>query len=160
MNNSNSCNFFIIALAVVIADQATKYLITDSFHLYQSLEIIPGFFNLTYLTNSGAAFGFLAGTDKWRHVFFQVVGFLALGGLFYLYRSYRSESRLLLWGTALIFGGATGNLIDRIRLHKVIDFLDFYVSSYHWPAFNVADSAITIGGALLAFFFLTHHEDK
>lgn len=152
--------FFIIGTLIILVDQWTKYLIIDNFVLYESKVIIKGFFDLTYLTNTGAAFGFMAGADKWRHIMFQIIGFAALGGLFYLYAASTSASRLLLWGSALVFGGAAGNLIDRIRLHKVIDFLDFHVFSYHWPAFNIADSAITTGGFLLALFFLKNSEEK
>jgi signal peptidase II len=146
--------FFIIAALIIVSDQWVKHLISSNFSLYESREVIKGIFNLTYLTNTGAAFGFMAGAGRWHHLFFQLVGFIALGGLFYLYASSAGGERLLLWGCSLVFGGAAGNLVDRIRFQKVVDFLDFHIGPHHWPAFNIADSAITVGGFLLAVFFL------
>ncbi|PKN15637.1 MAG: signal peptidase II [Deltaproteobacteria bacterium HGW-Deltaproteobacteria-3] len=119
-------------LAVVVLDQATKALIMERFAMFELLPVIPGLFNLTYLTNTGAAFGMLAGAQTiWRQVFFVGVAVLALGV-----------------AIGLIAGGAVGNLIDRLRFGAVVDFLDFYVGSHHWPAFNVADSAICVGVGL------------
>ena len=120
--------FFIIIFTIIGADQATKLWIVHSFSLYESKEIVPGFFNLTYLVNNGAAFSMLSGQPALR--------------------SFGRQSCWYLVALALIAGGAIGNLIDRIRLGSVVDFLDFYFSTYHFPAFNVADSAITIGVAL------------
>ncbi len=156
MNLSTSFSiksFLFVAFLVVLADQATKAMVVSNLNLYEVRPVLHGFFNITYITNTGAAFGFMAGSDKWRHIFFQVISVVALGGLVYLYRSSHSRSYPLLWGTSLVFGGALGNLIDRIRYRSVVDFLDFYVGSYHWPAFNIADSAITVGGVLLAWHF-------
>jgi signal peptidase II len=156
MNLSTSFSirsFLLMAFLVMLVDQATKTLIVSNLHLHEIRPVLQGFFNITYITNTGAAFGFMSGSDKWRHIFFQVISVVALGGLLYLYHSSRSRSYPLLWGTSLVFGGALGNLIDRIRYRSVIDFLDFYAGSYHWPAFNIADSAITVGGVLLAWHF-------
>ncbi|MGQ9499976.1 MAG: signal peptidase II [Dissulfurimicrobium sp.] len=141
-------------MIIVILDQTSKIIIISHINLYEIRPIIPNFFNLTYLTNTGAAFGFMAGTDKWRHIFFQAIALTALGGLIYLYKNFHDKSYPFFWGCALIFGGALGNLIDRMRYRYVIDFLDFHAGIFHWPAFNVADSAITVGGALLAWHFL------
>jgi signal peptidase II len=146
-------SFLFVVFLVVLADQATKTLVASNLHLHEVRPVLQGFFNITYITNTGAAFGFMSGSDKWRHIFFQVISVVALGGLFYLYRNSRCRSYPLVWGTSLVSGGALGNLIDRIRYRSVIDFLDFYAGSYHWPAFNIADSAITIGGVLLAWHF-------
>ena len=146
-------SFLFVAFLVVLADQATKTLVVSNLHLHEVRPVLQGFFNITYITNTGVAFGFMAGSGKWRHIFLQVISVVALGGLFYLYRNSHCRSYPLLWGTSLVFGGALGNLIDRIRYRSVIDFLDFYAGSYHWPAFNIADSAITIGGVLLAWHF-------
>jgi signal peptidase II len=143
----------LVALLIAGLDQLTKTWITSSLGLYETVPIIPGFFNLTHIMNTGAAFGFMAGQDAWRHTFFQMVSVLALGILVYLYRSSAARTHSLFWGCGLIFGGACGNLIDRLRHRSVIDFLDFYVGTLHWPAFNVADSAITVGGVLLAWHF-------
>ncbi|OPL16216.1 MAG: hypothetical protein AVO38_09130 [delta proteobacterium ML8_D] len=152
--SSSLKSFLFVAFLIVLSDQATKAIIVYNLKLHEVIPVFQGFFNITYITNTGAAFGFLAGSDKWRHIFFQTISVVALGGLLYLYRSSPSRSYQFFWGTSLVFGGALGNLIDRIRHGSVIDFLDFYIGSYHWPAFNVADSAITIGGFLLAWHFL------
>ena len=142
-----------MAFLVVLADQTAKAVVVSYLHLHEVKPVLHGFFNITYITNAGAAFGFMAGAGKWGHIFFEVISVVALGGLFYLYRNSRCRSYPLVWGTSLVSGGALGNLIDRIRYRSVIDFLDFYAGSYHWPAFNIADSAITIGGVLLAWHF-------
>ena len=146
--------FLFVVFLIVSADQATKALVVSNFQLYEVTPVVHGLFNITYITNTGSAFGFMAGPEGWRHIFFQVVSVFALAGLFYLYYTSRSQGYPLQLGCALVFGGALGNLIDRIRFRSVIDFLDFYVGPYHWPSFNVADSAITIGGFLLAWHFL------
>ncbi len=143
-----------LLLFVVVLDQLTKVWTVKSFALYESVEIIPGFFNLTYLTNKGAAFGFLAGVDAaWRHYFFLILATIALVLLLVAWFRMRRDHRFYGPALALIAGGAIGNVIDRVRLGAVVDFLDFYVAGHHWPAFNVADSAITIGVAL---FLLTN----
>lgn len=150
--------YFIIVLATIVADQLTKSLVVDSLRLYESKEIIAGFFNLVYVTNSGAAFSFLADVNSpWRHYFFVGIGSVALIGLSIAYWKMRKVSSLYCWPLALIAGGAAGNLIDRIRYGAVIDFLDFYIGSWHWPAFNVADSAICVGVGL---FLLMPNDQK
>ena len=143
-----------LLLFVVVLDQLTKIWTVKSFALYESMEIIPGFFSLTYLTNKGAAFGFLSGVDAaWRHYFFLILACIALVLLLVAWFRMRNDHRFYGPALALIAGGAIGNLIDRVRLGAVVDFLDFYVAGHHWPAFNVADSAITVGVAL---FLLTN----
>ncbi len=138
-----------IAAAVVVLDQWTKYLVTKNFHLYESVPVIRGFFNLTYVRNKGAAFGLLSGSHgAWRSVFFVLVAAVALAAVGMLIR--KSEDKLSLVAFSLIGGGAVGNLIDRIRFGEVVDFIEWYYRSYHWPTFNVADSAISVGVALLA----------
>jgi len=137
---------------VLIIDQVTKVCIHYKMALYQSIEILPNFFHLTYLRNTGAAFGFLAGSPSpLRMAFFIIVSTVAIGCLFYLLRSLRPGQNLLAFSLSLILGGAIGNLIDRLRMGEVIDFLDFHWYSLHWPAFNVADSAITVGVILLFY---------
>ena len=138
--------FTVLFLLVIILDQLTKLWVVQNFVLYESREIIGGLFNLTYLTNTGAAFGILAGHPAWwRQCFFISVALAALVAIYILHRKISHESRWYTVSLAMIAGGAVGNLIDRIRLGSVVDFLDFYFSSHHWPAFNVADSAITVG---------------
>jgi signal peptidase II len=151
--------FLAIVAAVVLGDQLTKLWILNSFSLYESLEIIPGFFSLTYLTNKGAAFGFLAGqTGAWRHYLFLMLGAVALVVIVIAWSRMRHAHRLYSIGLPLIGGGALGNLIDRVRYGSVVDFLDVYIGVHHWPAFNVADSAISIGVAL--FFIANILEEK
>lgn len=138
-----------VASLVVIADQLTKWLVVSHFALYESRVIISGFFNLTYLRNTGAAFSLLADANPaWRSYFFIGVAIGALVFVGFAFREYRQKGLLFAFSFALVAGGAVGNLIDRVRSGSVVDFLDFYVSSYHWPAFNVADSAIVIGVGL------------
>ncbi len=141
--------YFVIILITVAADQLTKFFVVDLLQLYESREIISGFFNLVYVTNKGAAFSFLADMHSpWRHYFFLGIGSVALVGLTIAYWKLRKIQPLYCWPLALIAGGAVGNLIDRVRFGAVIDFLDFYVGNIHWPAFNVADSAICVGVGL------------
>lgn len=141
--------FVFIILGVVVADQLTKLLIIRSFTLYESTEVIPGLFNLTYLTNNGAAFSIFAGQPAlWRQVFFITTALVALVIVVIAWRSYRRESEFYTVCLALVAGGAIGNLIDRVRLGAVVDFLDIYIGTHHWPAFNIADSAITVGVTL------------
>ena len=142
--------FAICFVLVVVFDQLTKFWVVHHFILYESREIIPGFFNLTYLTNTGAAFGLFAGRPGWlRQFFFIGVAVLALSAIFFIHRRIKDISRWYTVSLALIGGGAVGNLLDRIRLGSVVDFLDFFIGSHHWPAFNVADSAITVGVAII-----------
>ncbi|WP_228723384.1 signal peptidase II [Desulfosediminicola flagellatus] len=141
--------YFVLAALVIVADQLTKLMILNSFHLYESREVIPGFFNLVYVTNPGAAFSLFADIDSpWRHYFFLGIGLVAVVGLTIGYFAIRKEHKWYMPAFACIAGGAAGNLIDRVRFGSVVDFLDVYVGKYHWPAFNIADSAICIGAAI------------
>ena len=138
--------FFPVILAVVGVDQATKLWIMRHFALYESKVVIADLFNLTYLTNNGAAFSILAGQPAvWRQLFFIGAAGAALVFIWIAQRSFGRNSIVYSLSLALIAGGAIGNLIDRIRYGFVVDFLDVYVGAHHWPAFNIADSAITIG---------------
>lgn len=156
--------YFAVILCTIVFDQLTKVWIVDSLRLYESVEIIPGFFNLVYVTNSGAAFSLLAKIDSpWRHYFFLGIGSVAMVGLSIAYWKLRNVNRYYTLALALIAGGAAGNLIDRVRFGAVIDFLDLYLGRYHWPAFNIADSAICIGAGLfliLNIFEVSNQEVK
>ena len=151
-----------IAALVVIIDQLTKLWIMTNFGLHEQQNVISGFFNLVYVTNTGAAFGFLAGSKSWlRQVFFVGVAVVALGVIVYAYGHLKRQGRIFVYALGLIGGGAIGNLIDRLRFGSVVDFLDFYFGSYHWPAFNAADSAITVGvGLFMLGTLLQHMEEK
>ncbi len=144
-----------VLVALVIAstlDQVTKYFILSHFRPGESLEVIPGVFNLVLAFNPGAAFGFLADLeDGTRQVVLGISTLIALGTvLYFLLVEYFSDP-VAKFGLGLVLGGAIGNVIDRIRIGHVVDFLDFYFKSYHWPAFNIADSAIFVGVAILVF---------
>lgn len=141
---------FLISGIVIILDQATKFLVEQKMALWQSIEIIPNFFHLTHVRNTGAAFGFLAGIrSPGRTLFFVFFSLLAIGGIIYLLRGLRPDQRSMIFSLSLILGGAIGNLLDRLRLGEVIDFLDLHWYDWHWPAFNIADSAISVGVFLL-----------
>ncbi len=145
--------FWIIAGLILFVDQISKHFIITHLGYREQIVVIPGFFNIVHATNTGGAFGILANAGKWKHLFFQIVSIAAIIGLFYFYISSKNRTKLFLIGSALIAGGAMGNLTDRIRFRAVTDFLDFHIKTYHWPAFNVADSAITIGALLLIIHF-------
>ena len=146
----------LVSLTVVILDQFTKAVITNYFILHQSIEVIRGLFNITYIRNPGAAFGILRDVSgTFRTIFLTGISFAALIIIFFVYRNIKDTASRIAF--SLIAGGAFGNLVDRIRFGEVIDFLDFYIGRYHWPAFNVADSAITVG-VFIAVLFL--YRDK
>ncbi|GBC60724.1 signal peptidase II [Desulfonema ishimotonii] len=136
----------LIAGVVILLDQITKYIILTTMPLYDSVPVISGLFNITHIHNPGGAFGFFANQSPLiRKAVFLVMSSVAVCVVVYFYHITPRSHPWLSGGLALIFGGAIGNLIDRFRFGKVIDFLDFHIGTAHWPAFNVADSAITIG---------------
>jgi signal peptidase II len=155
----NATAFYIITITITLLDQISKFYVQGTLQLGQVVPVIPSFFNLTHVLNPGAAFGFLSGAPAAiRHPLFTAISIFAVLFIIY-YRARHRQMRLLpSVGLAGILGGAVGNLIDRLRLGMVVDFLDFYYGTYHWPAFNVADSAITIGVALMIFEILTERE--
>jgi signal peptidase II len=147
-----------LAAAVVLADQVTKALVLGRFALGERLEV-TGFFNMVLVYNKGAAFSFLSDAAGWQTPALIVFALAAVGLVGTLI--VRSPGRrLLCTGLALILGGALGNLIDRLRFGQVVDFLDFHASGWHWPAFNVADSAISVGAALIILEGFLHHEGR
>lgn len=138
-----------IALVVILLDQLAKTLVVHWFH-YGEARRVTDFFNLVRVHNSGAAFSFLAGASGWQRWFFVGLGLAAAGFIVWLLRT-QGHQRLFAWALSLILGGALGNVIDRLLHGHVIDFLDFHLGARHFPAFNVADSAITVGAVLLVF---------
>lgn len=142
--------FYLISLAIVLLDQLTKLLVVRSMRLGRNIPIVPGFFDLTFVLNPGAAFSLFATLPEWiRNPFFILIS-VGAAVLIVAYRSrYLRENRLASVSLALILGGAIGNLIDRLRYGVVVDFLDAHIYQYHWPIFNVADSAISVGVTLL-----------
>ena len=151
--------YLAVSLAVLFLDQWSKGLVTRTMEVHQSKTVIADVFDLTYVRNTGAAFGLFASVDSSIKAILlnsiAVIVFLIVSA--YALRSSHKSVRLQV-GLALILGGAVGNLLDRVRFGYVVDFLDFSISGHHWPAFNVADSAICIGVALL-FLDMLNSED-
>ena len=146
--------------AIIFLDQLTKIVVDRTMALYQSIPIVDGLFNLTYVRNPGAAFGIFAGSaENLRRPFLILVSILASGFIVTLLRRLDSRERGLITALTFILSGAIGNLIDRVIHGEVIDFLDVYWRNYHWPAFNVADSFITIGVAIALFGLYKHKGD-
>lgn len=135
-----------LSTVVVALDQLTKHWVVDAFSFAESRPV-TSFFNLVLAHNSGAAFSFLASAGGWQRLFFITVATVASTVILYLLRKHARQTLFSL-ALSLVLGGALGNLIDRIRWGYVVDFLDFYYGNYHWPAFNIADMAIT-GGVIL-----------
>ena len=136
-----------IALIILMLDQLTKIAVVGAFQLGETMPI-TSFFNLVRVHNPGAAFSFLADAGGWQRWFFTGLGVLAAGVMVYLLRMHAGQTLFCL-ALSLLLGGAVGNVIDRLLYSYVIDFLDFYYGTWHFPAFNVADSAITVGAGLL-----------
>jgi signal peptidase II len=150
--------YFLVSLAIVLADQTTKWIVLGRLGPLDRLEITP-FFNLVLAFNKGAAFSFLAGAGGWQTPL--LVAFALTAAVVVSFLLLRSPGRRLFCaGLASILGGAVGNVIDRLRFGHVVDFLDLHAGGWHWPAFNVADSAITVGAALLILDGFRHHERR
>jgi signal peptidase II len=145
--NSKTVGWLLLAALIVAVDQTVKFVVVEHMAVNQAVEI-TSFFNLVLVYNPGAAFSFLADHDGWQRGFFAAIAVIASVWIIYLLYRYPDE-RLFALSLALILAGAVGNLIDRLTVGAVIDFLDFHAFGYHWPAFNVADSAITCGAVLL-----------
>jgi signal peptidase II len=148
----------IVAVGVAL-DQATKLLVERWLPLGAQVPVIKGFFNLVHIHNRGAAFGLLAGWSlNFARFFFIVTTSLVLVVVGYLWWRLPPGRWAAAWGYGLIMTGALGNLIDRVRLGEVIDFLDLYWGRFHWPAFNVADSLVCLGAGLLVWVILTEEK--
>lgn len=150
--------WLVLAAAIVALDQYTKYLVTERLLLHEVVPVTP-FFNLVLVYNRGAAFSFLAQADGWQNGLFIAIAVGAAAWILYLLRKH-PDATLFCLALSLVLAGALGNVIDRVQYGAVVDFLDFHAAGWHWPAFNVADSAITCGAALLiwdAFFPRKRH---
>ena len=139
--------WYALTLVLVVVDQLTKYWVSASFGYGEAREV-TGFFNLVLTHNTGAAFSFLASAAGWQRGLFIGIALIAIVVIGVLLARH-SGKKLFCLSLALILGGATGNVLDRVALGYVVDFLDFHIAGWHWPAFNLADSAITVGAALL-----------
>ena len=138
-----------LSTIVIVLDQITKNIADNNLQYRNPVEVIPGFFNLTLLYNQGAAFSFLSNAGGWQRWFFVTISTVISIILVFWLCKIEAHKRMLAIGIALILGGAIGNLIDRSAYGYVIDFVQVYYSTYYFPAFNIADSAISIGAALL-----------
>ncbi len=146
----------IISFSVIVLDQCTKYLIIKSFALYQSLTVIEHYLTIVHTRNRGIAFGLLSGPGSGMRVFLLIsTSLLAIVFILYLLSSLKGKHTYATVTLSFILGGAIGNLIDRIRWGAVVDFIDLHWYHYHWPAFNCADSAISIGLVLLIIGIIT-----
>jgi len=150
--------WFVLAAGIVIADQLVKWIILGHFAPGERREV-TAFFNLVLVFNRGAAFSFLAEAGGWQSPLLTAFA-LAAAAVVSAFIVKSPERKSLCLGLALILGGALGNVIDRLRFGHVVDFVDLHAFGWHWPAFNVADSAITIGAALLVFEGLLHRERR
>lgn len=151
--------FVWISIIAIVLDQWTKTAIVDAMFIGESIQILP-FFNLTYVHNYGAAFSFLYDAGGWQRYFLGAIATVVSGVIiWWLYKASKSQV-LMCIAFAFILGGAIGNLIDRVLHGYVIDFLDFYVNTYHWPAFNIADSSIFIGAVLLIIDMFINKDDE
>ncbi len=148
--------FLVVSALVLALDQWTKLWIEATLDLHERLPVVPGFFDLVHVQNTGIAFGlFPAGRELAGTLVLIGLGLAALAIVAFYFRMTSDDEPLLLLSLSLVLGGAVGNLVDRILLRAVTDFLDVYVGTHHWPAFNVADSGVTVGIVLmLAHSFL------
>lgn len=148
MRNYTMLKWLGLSLLVIFLDQVSKLAIAGSMQLYQSIPVMP-FFKLTYVHNTGAAFSFLSEAGGWQRWFFAALALVISGVIAVWLARLKHDETLLAVALSLVLGGAIGNLIDRLVYGYVIDFLDVYYQTWHWPAFNIADSAITIGVILM-----------
>lgn len=148
-----------LSLLIIVADQATKYLADSLLTWGQPVPLLPSL-NFTLLYNKGAAFSFLGDAGGWQRWLFIVLALGVSGVLLAWLRRLNADQTRMALALALILGGAVGNVVDRILLGHVIDFIDVYYADWHWPAFNVADSAIFVGAVLLIWDGLFGHESK
>ena len=150
----------IILVGIISIDQWTKYSVQKGLPFHHAVPVIKGFFNLTHVRNPGGAFGIFGGEKGGvGSLLFVIVSLNAIGVILFFFFKTKDDEEILSLAFSLVLSGAIGNLIDRFRYGEVIDFLDFQISSFHWPAFNIADSAITVGiGLILLNLFTGVHK--
>lgn len=140
--------WLLLSIIIVMVDQLSKQIVVQQMQLFQSIEVLP-FFNFYYIHNYGAAFGFLNDQPGWQRWFFTIITSIISLGLLVWISKLRASQKLLILALVFVLGGALGNLYDRVVYGYVIDFIDWHVSGYHWPSFNIADAAISMGALLL-----------
>ena len=150
----------ILSLIVIVLDQITKHMASANLMMFDPVAIMP-MLNFTLMHNEGAAFSFLSDAGGWQRWFFSILAFVVSIILIVWIKKLKPEERALAISLALILGGAIGNLIDRLRFGYVVDFIDVYYNDMHWPAFNIADSAISVGAVLMIILsFRSTDEEK
>lgn len=150
MDGGREMRLFVLPATIVVADQATKWLVSRRLPLYEDFPLISGLLSLQHVRNSGAVFGFMSGADfPGKAYVFALMSAIALAALAYYARTIPTQERLSRFALGLVIGGAIGNLIDRVRFGYVVDFVKMYWGTHVWPNYNVADSAISIGLCLL-----------
>lgn len=154
----NNLKWLWVTLTVLVLDQASKLVVLSQLKLYQSIKLLP-FFNITLVYNEGIAFSFLNRSGPWQELFLITIALIACCLIVTMTLWVSSKKRLLLIALTLILGGAVGNLADRLYHGYVIDFIDLHAAGWHWPAFNVADSAITVGALFLIIDIFTPESD-
>jgi signal peptidase II len=153
-------HLFFVANALIILDQYSKVMVVNHIHLYDSIVVIDNFFSLTHIRNPGVAFGLFADLNlEYKALLFIAISSVAIVAILVIFHQTPVEKSKAHYSLILIFSGAVGNLIDRIYYKEVIDFLDFFVGNYHWPAFNVADACITIGVGMMILDLFTQHKN-
>lgn len=146
--------YYLLGILILVVDQATKIIVEHKLPMGVPIEIIPGFFNLYHTRNVGGAFGLFPNMAP----LFLVVGIVAVVVLMVAFRRFRYQDKTVRLSLALLIAGALGNIIDRIRLGYVIDFIQLYLSRFYWPAFNIADTSVVVGAVLILVFIFTHRE--
>lgn len=154
-NGKGAMKFYLIALAMLILDQLTKYYFNSTFELHETVDVIPPLLNWTLAYNYGAAFSFLANAGGWQKYFFAILGLAVSIFIISYLRQIPKTAKILSWGLALVLGGAIGNVIDRFLHGYVIDFIHVhYANVWHYPIFNIADIGICVGMALVVIDML------
>jgi signal peptidase II len=147
--------YLLIILGVLLTDQLTKIIVSQNVSPYTNIAIIPGFFNLTHIHNRGAIFGFFSQSESpFVSILLTIASLTALSFVIYYFLKTPPTEKTMKISLSLILGGALGNLVDRVFKGYVVDFADFYIKQWHWPAFNVADASITVGALCLIFVLL------
>jgi signal peptidase II len=153
--------YFLFVASLFVIDQVSKAVISKKIALMSAKSIIPGFLNLTHVRNTGAVFGFFSGSgNRSLFIVLTLASLTALGFVVYYFVRTAPSQKLMKFSLSLILAGALGNLLDRVLRGYVVDFIDFYIKKSHWPAFNVADSCITIGAVLIVSAFILKRKSK
>lgn len=159
MKTSEKSLYIFLTFLIILSDQISKYIIRSSFKLYEQVDVIKGFFRITYTKNNGAVWGFFSGhKSPLITMLITLLAILALGIVIYLFIKSKTINKTEILALSFIAGGAIGNIIDRISLGYVVDFIEIYIKQYSWPIFNIADSFISVGIIILIFSILKNGE--